>query len=721
MTNNSFAWDTATGYEERHERSGGAMNPQPFVHGTTYYHFAHPREEFAADFAAMRELGLNAVRVAEIWPGWDVLEPARGDFDFGDLDAFVQEASRAGLRVVMGVGINSPPDWVFNEIEDVRCVDASGALAGRRVQSANHDNPEYRAAMGAFIATLAARYAPNPAVMAWQMGNEVRYGVRHPDNPCTRARFREWLQARFGGDLDALNRAWATRYASWPCIYPYLSGAGAPTEGLTPLLLATKAFLRWSLEELVAWGTSIVREHSDKPVFHNNHGVSGEAYNHWRMAASGDWAVQDIYPTMGGNGREALTHALDLGTSVAAALAKPYVIGETGIAQYGTYRRNRPEPQWCECLVMEMLATGARGVLYFRHRAPKHEQPHKFTGSQAVFRRDGTPTAYARTIRRVTEFVGRHGARLRTARPVEPTVVAYYPEESLGLSGEAGFADVQHAAASGASALWNRAGVPLRLMDTERLLGAPLERYAVVYLPMCYLLPAEVGSRLAAYVKSGGTLIAECRPGYVDALGWVYADQPGAGLHEVFGAREDLFWETSEQDISIECDGWAIRAKFPSVAQNYRTDAGEAVARNERGEIVAVRNRYGRGTAWLFGFAPSLAFASGGGKYQEGVGRGAGAAQTSRAAVELVGRLARAAGVERPLAWSSADGELNVRYLREEDGRVIGFFANHGEETTVVLPPGATAFAVGTEDGMDDRPRRGEVRLPRHAWAFVEA
>jgi beta-galactosidase GanA len=691
-----------------------------FIHGTTYYHFAHPVEEFAADFREMRGLGLNAVRVAEIWPGWDVLEPSRGTYDFADLDRFVDQAGEAGLQVVMGIGVNSPPDWVFHEMADVRCVDSSGKAANRRVQSGNHDNPEYRDAMAEFIVTMAKRYGPKREVMAWQMGNEVRYGVGRPDNPCTRRRFRDWLMGKFGGDLGALNLEWGTKYATWERVLPYLSQAGAPTEGLTPLALATQAYMHWSLEELVAWGAALVRRHSDKPVFHNNHGMSGETYSHWRMAASGDWAVQDLYPTIGGAARETLTLGLDVGTSVAASLGKPYVIGETGVAQYGTYRRNRPEPAWCECMAMEMVAAGARGILYFRHRAPKFEQPHKFTGSQAVFRRDGSATPYARTIERVSEVIGRLGDRIMAASPVEPAVAAYYPEESLGLGAAAGFADLQGAAVSGTSSLWNRMGVPLRWLDTERFLAADLERFTIVYLPLCYLLPLAVGERLARYVAAGGTLVSECRPGYVDGAGWLYREQPGAGLHEVFGAREDLFWEPVRQEVRVAADGWSFTGSFPAVAQTYRCGGTRAIARNERGETAGVRSRFGKGTAWLFGFAPSLTFNFGGGKYQEGAARG-GSGPESAGAVELVTRIASGAGVKRPFDWRNRGDGLNVRYLREPSGGVLGFFANHGDETELTIPDKSVTIAAGTPDKIDFRARRGAVVLPRHGWAIVEA
>jgi beta-galactosidase GanA len=202
-----------------------------FVHGTTYYHFAHPPQTWDADFSSMRAMGLNAVRVAEIWPGWEVLEPEPGKYDFGELDAYVRRAAAAGIDVIMGIGVNNPPFWVFDEITDLRTRDVSGEIAVRRVQGANHDHPLYRQLMERFVDRQAKHYAGVPGIIAWQFGNEVRYRADIADNQCTRVRFRHWLRRQYDDDLDRLNREWGVHYCSWEAIYPYLSPEGAPTEG----------------------------------------------------------------------------------------------------------------------------------------------------------------------------------------------------------------------------------------------------------------------------------------------------------------------------------------------------------------------------------------------------------------------------------------------------------------------------------------------------------
>ena len=460
-----------------------------FVHGTTYYHHANPQGELAENFRKMRRMGLTTVRVAEVWPGWEVLEPEPGRFTFGALDAYVDLAVAEGLDVVMGIGINNPPFWVFHDLDDVRCIDVSGRVAVRRIQSANHDHPGFREMMARFIETHVKHYAGRPGVVAWQFGNEMRYGVSIADNTCTRVRFRQWLRQQFDDDLDRLNATWAVCYRGWDEVFPCRSAEGAPTSGLSPLAIATRRFQAWSLEELMRWGAKIVRRHSGLPLFHNNFGVSANNGSHWRIAEAGDLVVQDIYPLMADDPQVYSAFLLDCGVSIARSQGKDLWIGETSVGQYGTFRRNRVPQALIEALVMEMLGCGVKGLLYFRHKPPRFEQPHKFTGSQAVLRRDGSATDYVKTPRHVSEVMERLGERILRCRPAAAQVGVYYPEESCRFAAEAGYDDLQRQACFGASGLWNRLGHPVHVMPTAELLTEDLSACRLIYLPVSYLLP----------------------------------------------------------------------------------------------------------------------------------------------------------------------------------------------------------------------------------------
>lgn len=666
----------------------------------------------------MKAMGLDTVRVAEIWPGWEVLEPEPGVYAFEELDAYVDCAHAHGLSVIMGIGINNPPFWVFSDIEDVRCIGNGGFVAKRRVQSANHDNPEYRKVMQRFIKTHVRHYADHPAVVAWQLGNEIRYGVDIPENPCTHARFRDWLAKQYGEDLDRLNREWAVHYRNWQEIYPYKSDLGAPTEGLTPLALATRKFLGWSLEELIEWGSEIVKRHSQHPVFHNSHNISANPASHWRLAAPCDLVVQDIYPTTSSEPQIYNTFLLDSAVSVGRHLEKDLWIGETSIGQYGTYSRNSSDQRQIEALVMEMLGCGIKGLLYFRHKPPKYEQPHKFTGSQAALRRDGSALPYVKTPEHISEMATHLEHVVGAARPVAPEIAIYYPEESLLLSKDVGYDALQRDTVFGTSTLFNRNGLPVDILPTDQLLKRDVSAYKMIYLPVTYLLPTAVGVVLENYVAQGGTLVSECRLGYVDELGWLFENQPGAGLHEVFGVKEDLFFHVADIKATIALGDSKLEAVFPRLCQTLRLDGATACGWNEKQESIAAVNSYGDGTAVYLGVAPSLLYPMGKSKYDSSGPGVTGDVESRPTVLQLIAGLAGQAGVETPLRVQASNRDISMRFMETNDS-VVAMLCNHGLPAKLSLPSGARTIARGSNGELNFEERTGTLEMDQWDWCMV--
>ena len=72
----------------------------------------------------------------------------------------------------------------------------------------------------------------------------------------------------------------------------------------------------------------------------------------------------------------------------------------------------------------------------------------------------------------------------------------------------------------------------------DEIAGGLASKYDVVYLSYPLMLPQAVADALKAYVRGGGTLISEARPAWNNERGHANTRIPGAGLDEVFGARE---------------------------------------------------------------------------------------------------------------------------------------------------------------------------------------
>jgi beta-galactosidase len=195
-----------------HAVSGAA---EPLEYGTAWYPEQWPQASWDADLRQMRAAGFTFVRVAEF--AWSTIEPEEGRLEWGWLDAAIARARANGLKVVLGTPTAAPPAWMTTKYPEILAVEANGRPArhgARRHFSVG--SALYRIKAGTIAAAMAARYAGNAAVIGFQIDNE--YG-RATFDPETRARFQQWLRARYT-TIAAFNaayyaRQWSLEYTDW--------------------------------------------------------------------------------------------------------------------------------------------------------------------------------------------------------------------------------------------------------------------------------------------------------------------------------------------------------------------------------------------------------------------------------------------------------------------------------------------------------------------------
>lgn len=77
--------------------------------GAAYYPEYMPYERVKEDIRMMKEAGMNVVRIAE--STWSTLEPEDGVFDFSYIDQVIEEAGKAGMKVIIGTPTYAVPSW----------------------------------------------------------------------------------------------------------------------------------------------------------------------------------------------------------------------------------------------------------------------------------------------------------------------------------------------------------------------------------------------------------------------------------------------------------------------------------------------------------------------------------------------------------------------------------------------------------------------------------
>lgn len=656
-----------------------------FIQGTTYYSHANPAEELERNFHKMSRMGINATRVAEIWPGWSVIEKEPGKYNFEILDDYLEKARKNKIQVVMGVGIIDPPFWLFAKYNDLRVLEYDGTPSSRRVQSSCIDHPEYRRHMKKFIINFTRHYNQQEGIIAWQFANEMRYNVDYCDTPATRERFRDWLKNHYNNDLEILNKEWGVHYLDFSEIYPYKSADGPPTGGIAQHCLKTLEFQNWSLEELISWGVKIMKQYTDLPIYYNCPSHSGIHGSHWNLSEPCDIVAIDIYGTTYENPGIYTGFLLDTGSSIARQQDKPLWITETSAGQYGTYQRTYIKQKLIENTIIEMIGAGASGVFYYRHKPPVWEQPHKYTGSQTFLRVDETELEYVKTPKNIAKFMNNYEERILSAQPVQPDIAIYFPVESISLGREIGYYKDARDSVFGARAIWAGLQYPVEILDTEAICKMDLNKYKLIYLPVSYLLPQVVGDKLKEFVKKGGILISEGRPGYVDKNAKLYQKQPGAGLEEVFGAREDIFYNIEQFKANIDIDNYNQEVILPFLKQTYRLEGGKPFIKTKENEICGVRNKYGDGVAYLIGGAPSLYFRIGAGKYdKEKISNSLETEKQQKVFFDFFQHIVNDYNIKKPVPLSGGSPGLTVRYLERED-EILIFTVNYNQKRKVIV------------------------------------
>ncbi|HAT11157.1 MAG TPA: hypothetical protein DCS97_11335 [Planctomycetes bacterium] len=270
-------------------------------HAVAWYPELWP-ERIAADLALMREAGINLVRVGEF--AWAEFEPQEGTYALGWMTAVLDACHAAGIAVMLCTPTATPPRWLTRDHPECLRVDRDGRtfVHGSR-QHASHVSACYRSHSRRISDVLARAFAGHPALVAWQLDNEIGMHVDGDFSGEARLAWQEWLAQRHG-DIVTLNQRWgtgmwSTRYDAFsdielPGKTPFDRHPGNP-DGAHSASLTTDwwRFVSWTNQRFLAEQAAAIRAHSAAPITHNH-------VSHDRLTPAGlmevvDAAGIDIY------------------------------------------------------------------------------------------------------------------------------------------------------------------------------------------------------------------------------------------------------------------------------------------------------------------------------------------------------------------------------------------------------------------------------------------
>jgi len=625
-----------------------------------------PVAEWESDLRNMQALGFSFISV---FTPWQRFEEEKGRFDFSELARVLDIAGQVGLRASIAIGVHRsfslyPPRWLMEEYQGAGMLDKDG----KPTVSGTHrlpcfEDPWYRDYAEKYLTALVRQFAGHEALAQWRVWGEASlfdlcYCPIHAE------KFRAWLRVKYGSQA-ALNSAWNSEgpsgFTRWEQIFP-------PRDayhfyGYTSWL-DWQEFLDSSLTANVQWVNDIVKREDPRhdtlvELWMPGSNSSGGGDDVWRMAGAADLLGLSIY------NKPVKDYAFDMDMMRSAAECigrQAWAIEIQGAPRlFGWGHPSSPPAEQMTLWLWQLIGHGAKGGFYWTYRARTSDIEG---GEFGMVRRDGSVPERTRRMGEEFQVIQQHADLLLQGRRLADTAIFWSREaEHLAKIDNVDGREISgyvHSVHSCHELLW-RAGIPADFIDRSRLTVENLARYRVLLLPFAFCLDREAAKVITAYVRQGGTVIADFLCGSKDSRGNCDTVAPGFGLAELFGVAEDEFYAAAGEAIRTP-DGPVAAFEF---LQTLRLRGAEAFGFLPSGLPVFARHRCGEGEAILLG---TMAF------HRE-------AWLTRPANRAFLLGLLRHAGVSAPVEFTGStpfEGEApETALLAQPDGSQVLLLLNH--------------------------------------------
>ncbi len=257
-----------------------------------------PQQDWQKHAEAQKALGLSYVRLAEF--AWSKIEPTQGKYDWLWLDQAIEVYSSQGLKLVLGTPTATPPAWLIEKYPEVLPVDENGQVKkfGSR-RHYDHASEIYRQLCKDFVEKMAKRYANHPAVVGWQVDNELGHeGTTVSYGGASEQRFPNWLKDKYH-TLEKLNDAWGNAF--WSQNYSDWSQIKAPN--LTAVRQANPShsldyqrFCSDMIDEFQQLQIDLLREICPSHFITHNFVIFSAESDLYKLAKNLDFVAWDSYP-----------------------------------------------------------------------------------------------------------------------------------------------------------------------------------------------------------------------------------------------------------------------------------------------------------------------------------------------------------------------------------------------------------------------------------------
>ena len=500
--------------------------------GVDYYPEQWPEQMWEQDADRMKECGVKVVRMAEF--AWSRMEPEEGTYDFEWLDRAVSVFADRRMQVVLCTPTCTPPLWVFEKYPEIIQTGPDGqriaiGIRGHRCMN----SPVYRTLCEKIIRQLVSRYRDNPAVIAYQIDNELE--ANHCRCEVCQESFQNWMRKKYRNVQEVNtaygNSVWSGEYSSFSQVKPPM---GDFIKWQNPSL--TLDYNRYASESTVAYlefQRTLIHSLDPDAWITTNSWLCENMPDFYDLFQNLDMVSYDNYPTtvLPESQEELYSHAFHLDLMRGIKQQNFWIMEQlSGAVGSWMPMSPSPEPGMIKGYALQAIAHGADTVVHFRWRTAVAGAEMYWHG---ILDHSDVPGRRYEEFRELCRIVD--GLQEMDGSYVKNSVALLYSSDN-----EYGF-KLQHQAEGmyyleqlkslhdGFTAI----GVGVDIIDES----ADLSAYEIVLAPMMLITHEETEKALHEFAAQGGTILLTNRSGVKDSYNKCVM-QPLPGIYrELVGAR----------------------------------------------------------------------------------------------------------------------------------------------------------------------------------------
>ncbi|MEJ2008866.1 MAG: beta-galactosidase [Acidobacteriota bacterium] len=655
------------------------LNHGKFIYGADYYPEAWNESKWTKDAEMMQAAGINFVRMGEF--AWVKMEPEEGHYDFSWLDRALKVLSAHGIHAILGTPTAAPPAWLYAKYPDIAAVGPDGIryrFGSRR--DYNLSNPHFIEATRRIVTALAEHYKNNPAVIGFQIDNEL--GNPYSYDRDSLAAFQNWCREKYK-TLDALNKAWGTvfwghTYTAWsqiPLPWNTLFGAHNPS-----LALDYHRFFSDTTDAYLKLQAGILRRIAPTKAVTTNEMGMFSAVDYSQLNASIDFVAWDNYPMLRHRQSDYFGPALGHDLMRGSKDNQNFMVMEQegGLPGWTTFWGHQAPAKLYRVWAYQAVAHGADGVCYFRWRTSAYGTEQYWQG---ILDQDSYPNQRYKMVAQMGKEIEHLTPLLDGSHVASQVAMLVSPDSRWAfqiqpLTKGFNYNGQLHAYYDA----FRRRAVNVNVVFPQQ----DFSGYKVLVAPSLFVLNPALVRKLTGFVNNGGVLVLTYRSGVKDQHNVFTTETLPGPLASLAGIAIHNYDPETTQKQKVVMDGESYPAGVwfdiltPKTAQTLATYGERFYA----GQPAVTMNRFGKGAVIYVGTQPQ-----GDSFYDHLIARVA-----DKAGVALGPKLP--AGIEMA--------------TREKAGKKIIFLLNYTAQ------PQAVALGETTHDALTDKAEPGEISIPAY-------